>query len=66
LRDGYEQEVITELDLRGSGILTAIWATGQAFWFQPSETPHFDADGYPIQKRGLTEARIMRVKVRGL
>ena len=66
MRDGYEQEVITKLALRVSGISTEIWATGQAFWFQPSETPHFDADGYPIQKRGLTEARNMRVKVRGL
>src|SRR6516165_81916 len=33
LRDGYEQEVITELNLQASGIATVIWATGYAFDF---------------------------------
>ena len=28
LRDGYEHEVITELNLKASGISTVIWATG--------------------------------------
>jgi len=55
LRDGYEQEVITELDLRASGISTVIWATGYAFDFSLVRLPVFDADGYPIQKRGVTE-----------
>ena len=55
LRDGYEQEVITELNLQASGISTAIWATGYAFDFSLVKLPVVDADGYPIQKRGVTE-----------
>ena len=55
LRDGYEQEVITKLDLRASGISTVIWATGYTFDFSLVRLPVFDADGYPIQKRGVTE-----------
>src|ERR1700693_1619550 len=34
LRDGYEQEVITELNLEGEGISTVVWATGYAFDFR--------------------------------
>ena len=48
LRDGYEQEVITKLDLRASGISTVIWATGYTFDFSLVRLPVFDADGYPI------------------
>ena len=55
LRDGYEQVEITELDLRASGISTVIWATGYTFDFSLVRLPVFDADGYPIQKRGVTE-----------
>jgi putative flavoprotein involved in K+ transport len=55
LRDGYEQEVITELDLRASGISTVIWATGYTFDFSLVKLPVFDGNGYPIQKRGVTE-----------
>src|SRR6516225_2126989 len=55
LRDGYEQEVLTELDLKASGISSVIWATGYAFDFSLVELPVVDADGYPIQKRGVTE-----------
>src|SRR5215472_8340805 len=55
LHDGYEQEVITELDLRASGISTVIWATGYAFDFSLVKLPVVDADGYPIQRRGVTE-----------
>jgi putative flavoprotein involved in K+ transport len=54
LRDGYQQEVITELDLKASGISTVIWATGYAFDFSFVRLPVVDADGYPIQKRGVT------------
>src|SRR6516164_6273365 len=45
LRDGYEQEVITKLDLRASGISTVIWATGYTFDFSLVRLPVFDADG---------------------
>ena len=55
LRDGYSQEVITELDLKDSGIATVLWATGYTFDFSLVKLPVVDADGYPIQKRGVTE-----------
>jgi putative flavoprotein involved in K+ transport len=55
LRDGYEQEVITELNLKAAGISTVIWATGYAFDFSLVKLPVVDADGYPIQKRGVTD-----------
>ena len=55
LRDGYEQKVLTELDLNASGISTVIWATGYAFDFSMVKLPVVDAEGYPIQKRGVTD-----------
>jgi putative flavoprotein involved in K+ transport len=55
LRDGYAQEVITELDLKATGISTIIWATGYAFDFSLVKLPVVDSDGYPIQKRGVSE-----------
>ena len=55
LRDGYAQEVITELDLKVAGIRTILWATGYRFDFSLVKLPVTDADGYPIQRRGVTE-----------
>jgi len=55
LRDGYSQEVIPELDLKDSGVATVLWATGHTFDFSLVKFPVIDADGYPIQKRGVTE-----------
>jgi putative flavoprotein involved in K+ transport len=55
LRDAYEQEVITELNLEEAGISTIIWATGYSFDFSFVKLPVVDADGYPLQKRGVTE-----------
>jgi putative flavoprotein involved in K+ transport len=55
LRDGYEQEVITELNLEGAGISTIIWAIGYSFDFSFVKLPVVDARGYPRQKRGVTE-----------
>ena len=55
LQDGYTQEVITELDLKDFGIATILWATGYTFDFSLVKLPVVDADGYPIQKRGVTE-----------
>jgi putative flavoprotein involved in K+ transport len=55
LRYGYDQDVITELDLKGSGILTVLWATGYNFDFSLVKLPIVDADGYPIHKRGVTD-----------
>jgi putative flavoprotein involved in K+ transport len=54
LRDGYEQEQITELDLDAEGISTIIWATGYTFDFSLVKLPVVDSDGYPVQKRGVT------------
>lgn len=55
LRDGYEEEVITELNLEEAGISTIIWAIGYSFDFSMVKLPVVDADGYPLQKRGVTE-----------
>ena len=55
LRDGYAQEVITDLDLEASGIATIVWATGYSFDFSFVKLPVVDSDGYPIQKRGVTD-----------
>ncbi|TFH35240.1 MAG: FAD-dependent oxidoreductase [Anaerolineales bacterium] len=55
LRDGYEAEVILDLDLKSVGITTVIWATGYKFDFSIVKLPAFDEDGYPQQERGVTE-----------
>ena len=55
LRDGFEAEVILELDLKSVGITCVIWATGYKFDFSMVKLPVFDEDGYPVQKRGVTE-----------
>jgi putative flavoprotein involved in K+ transport len=55
LQDGFEVEVVRELDLNETGITSIIWATGYAFDFHFVKLPIFDEDGYPIQKRGVTE-----------
>jgi putative flavoprotein involved in K+ transport len=55
LRDGYEAEEIINLDLKSEGITSVIWATGYKFNFGMVKLPIFDVDGYPVQKRGVTE-----------
>ncbi len=55
LQDGYEQEVITELDLARAEISTIIWATGFAWDFSWIRLPIFDEWGYPVQDRGVTQ-----------
>ena len=54
LRDGYEQPIIEELDLKAAGITTIIWATGYTYDYGLVKMPVFDADGFPIQTRGVT------------
>jgi putative flavoprotein involved in K+ transport len=54
LRDGYDAEVIDELDLKSAGITSIIWATGYAFDFSLVKLLVLDNDGYPVQKRGVT------------
>jgi len=54
LRDGYEQPLIDELDLKMAGINTVIWATGYTFDLSLVKLPVCDADGFPIQTNGVT------------
>jgi putative flavoprotein involved in K+ transport len=54
LHDGYEQPIIEELDLKAAGISTVIWAMGYTFDYTLVKLPIFDADGFPIQKSGVT------------
>ena len=54
LRDGFDQAVITELDVRTAGITTVIWAAGYRFDFSWVKLPVCDEDGYPVQERGVT------------
>jgi putative flavoprotein involved in K+ transport len=53
-RDGYEQPIVEELDLNAAGIKTIIWATGYTYDFGLVKMPVFDADGFPVQTRGVT------------
>jgi putative flavoprotein involved in K+ transport len=55
LMDGFEVEEHLEVDLKSAGITSVIWATGFKFDFGLVKLPIFDEDGYPIQKRGVTE-----------
>jgi len=55
LHDGYSQEEVTELDLKACGISVVIWATGYSFNYSLVKLPVRDADGYPIQRRGVTD-----------
>ena len=54
LRDGFDLEVITELDLKSADITNVIWATSYKFDFSFVKLPILDSDGYPIQRRGVT------------
>lgn len=54
LRDGYEAEEITELNLHTAGITSIIWAIGYDFNFSFVKLPIFDNDGFPLQNRGVT------------
>ncbi|MFN2302338.1 MAG: flavin-containing monooxygenase, partial [Anaerolineales bacterium] len=55
LLDGYDCPECHELDLEQAGITTIIWATGYKFDFSWIHIPAFDADGYPIQWRGVSD-----------
>jgi putative flavoprotein involved in K+ transport len=51
---GFEQPERDDLDLEKANVGTVIWATGYSFDFSMVRLPVFDADGYPIQRRGVT------------
>jgi putative flavoprotein involved in K+ transport len=46
-----------ELDLDKAAIRTVIWATGYRPDFGWVGLPFLDADGYPIQRRGVTSVK---------
>ena len=52
-RDGYAGEETTELDLKGAGVNTILWAIGYDFDYSLIKLPITDEDGYPIQQRGV-------------
>ncbi len=54
LRDGYDAEGITELDVKSAGITSVIWAIGYNYDFSLVKLPVLDDSGYPIHKRGVT------------
>jgi putative flavoprotein involved in K+ transport len=54
LQAGYEQPLISELDLSVQGITNVLWATGYSFDFSLVRLPVLDTDGYPVQTRGVT------------
>ncbi len=54
LRDGYDAEVVTELDLRATGITSIVWAIGHTWDFSLVKLPVFDDMGYPVTQRGVT------------
>ena len=55
LRDGYEQRIIEDLDLKAHGITTIVWATGFSYDFGLVKMSVFARDGFPIQTRGVTD-----------
>ncbi len=57
LDDGFNQEIVEELDLKESNINTIIWATGYArdYSFIKTDKKIIDEMGFPIQKRGVSE-----------
>lgn len=54
LKDGYDAEIITDLDLEIAEISTVIWATGYRSDFSWIKMDIFDDYGYPIHSRGVT------------
>jgi len=55
LRDGFEAEEIADLDLHSAGIKAIIWAMGYGYDFSLVNLSVLDIDGYPLQKRGVTD-----------
>ena len=56
LRDGYDAEVITELELKAANITSVIWANGYDYDFSLVKAPVLDEAGYPIHQRGVTQS----------
>lgn len=56
LRDGYDADVLSELDLKAAGVTSVVWANGYRFDHSLVRLPLFDEWGYPLQKRGVTDS----------
>ncbi len=54
LRDGYERETVSELDIRSAGIGSIVWTMGYDFDFGLVKLAAFDGQGFPVQQRGVT------------
>ena len=55
LRDGYDAQPISRLDLAANAVTNVIWASGYTSDYSLVQLPVVDGDGYPIQRRGVTE-----------
>ncbi len=55
LYDGYNVDLITELDLKAADITTVIWACGYSADYNLVHLPIFDTDGLPVQQQGVTQ-----------
>lgn len=53
-RHGYDQPLVEQLDLRDVGISCVIWAIGFHFDYSFVQLPVRDAEGFPLQERGVT------------
>jgi len=51
---GFQQGLPESIDLKKEQINTIIWCTGFAFDYSMVKLPVFDADGFPIQTKGVT------------
>ena len=54
LKNGYDQEIIEELNLKDAKIKTIIWANGYTYDYSFVKLPVRDKDGFPIQTGGVT------------
>jgi putative flavoprotein involved in K+ transport len=54
LCEGFRTPLLTELDLKSTGIANVIWATSYTFDFSLVNLPVLDRDGFPIQTAGAT------------
>ena len=51
----FDPPELAELDLRGAGVSTVIWATGYRLDYGWIDLPIFDNQGFPRHRRGVTE-----------
>jgi putative flavoprotein involved in K+ transport len=55
--DGDAAAARTDPDLAAAGVTSVIWAIGYTFDFTWVRLPVLDADGFPVQQRGVTAFR---------